>query len=468
MFQLTKWRCVLLAALIAFAVAMPGRVTAESQQEQLYAKLKILSLVLNEIQEKYVESPEAEELVYGAIQGMVETLDPHSSFLTPEEMKDFQIETRGNFTGVGIEITMQDNILTVVSPIEDTPAYRAGVEAGDQIIKIDGKLTKNMTLMEAIKLIRGEKGTEVVLTMHREGEDKMIDIPIVRDVIPLRSIKYDTLEPGYGYLRISNFQGDTSAKLREAIKTLEEENQPLKGLILDLRNNPGGLLDQSIRVSDYFLSGGLVVSTKGKVEEQNMDFEADRETIIGEYPIVVLVNEGSASASEIVAGALQDQKRALILGSQTFGKGSVQTIIPLPDGSGLRLTTARYYTPSGRSIQATGITPDVLVKSPTKREIMREKDLENHLPGERKTKKKDQEAKVEGPADAKPEGPGVEPEGDDVEEKDEEEERPLRRWEDMTLEERLEADPQLREALSLLKQNEVWPLLRAAQNEQAP
>ena len=446
----TRQKLAVIIMVLAWLM-IPVISAAAPHPEETYAKIKILSMVLHEIQEKYVEDPPAEGLIYGAIKGMVETLDPHSSFLTPEEMSEFQIETRGNFTGVGIEITMQDKILTVVSPIEDTPAYKAGVEAGDQIIKIDGKLTKNMSLMEAIRLIRGAKGTAVVLTMHREGAPKMLDIKIVRDVIPLQSVRYERFKNDIGYLRISNFQGDTADKLRDALEKLQADPKPLKGFILDLRNNPGGLLDQSVQVSDQFLSGGLVVSTKGKIEEQNMEFEARPGTVVQDnIPVVVLVNEGSASASEIVAGALQDQKRALILGAKTFGKGSVQTIIPLPDGSGLRLTTARYFTPSGRSIQASGIEPDVTVPSRVLKEgkIVREKDLEKHLVGDEEVKddKQDQTADEE-----------------DVEVIDEEQLKKLgkKRWHEMTLEERLSIDPQLKAAIEILQKNEVPLLMKA-------
>jgi carboxyl-terminal processing protease len=454
MLKASAWRRVLVGFLLVTLLTIPVTArTGETQEDNTYAKIKILSLVLHEIQQKYVEDEKAEDLIYGAIRGMVETLDPHSAFLTPDEMKDFQIETRGNFTGVGIEITIQDGILTVVSPIEGTPAYEAGVEAGDQIVKVDGQLTKNMTLMEAIRLIRGPKGSAVVLTMHREGSDKLIDISIVRDLIPLRSVRHEMLEPGYGYLRISNFQGDTASSLQEALEKMQSGPVPMKGLVLDLRNNPGGLLDQSVRVADEFIKGGLIVYTKGKVENQNMEFEAQNSTVADDYPVVVLVNEGSASASEIVAGALQDRGRAIVVGTKTFGKGSVQTIIPLPDGSGLRLTTARYYTPLGRSIQATGIEPDVVVaaKRSFSGTIVREKDLEKHLTGENevvseqdKTPPKDQKATEEEapPADK------------------------TKRWDQMTLQEKLEADTQLAKALELLKARRVPAMLKAEKTSQ--
>ena len=447
MLKSKAWPKVMLAAVLALVLTVPCLSKAGTPSEDTYAKIKILSLVLHEIQQKYVEDQVPEDLIYGAIKGMVETLDPHSSFMTPEEMGDFQVETRGNFTGVGIEITMENGVLTVVSPIEDTPAFRAGVEAGDQIIKVDGKLTKNMSIMDAIRLIRGPKGSKVILTMHREGVPKLLDISIVRDVIPLRSVKYDVIEPGYGYLRISNFQGDTADKLAEAIEALKNGPVPLKGIVLDLRNNPGGLLEQSVRVADLFLRGGLVVYTRGKIEEQNMEFQARSSVALDDIPVVVLVNEGSASASEIVAGALQDRKRAIILGAKTFGKGSVQTIIPLPDGSGLRLTTARYFTPSGRSIQATGIEPDVVVLDDNeKRKVVREKDLEKHLAGEPGAEDTEIEELTEQPA---------------AEKEDTSTSVPLRKREKMTIKERLAIDPQLSRAFEMLKNNEVLPLLQA-------
>jgi carboxyl-terminal processing protease len=439
---------LLILVIVLGLLAAPVALYARDTQDDTYAKIKILSLVLHEVQQKYVEDTQPDDLIYGAIRGVLKTLDPHSSFMTPDEMKDFQVETRGSFTGVGIEITLKDEVLTVVSPIEDTPAFRAGIQAGDQIVKIDGKSTKDMTLLDAVRVIRGPKGSKVILTVKREGSEKLLDIAIVRDLIPLRSVRHEMLEPGYAYLRITNFQGDTADNTEDALRKLQSKEQ-LKGLIIDLRNNPGGLLDQSVKVSDLFLKGGLVVYTKGKIEEQNMDFKAGPDTVAGDYPIVVLVNEGSASASEIVAGALQDQKRALIVGAKTFGKGSVQTIIPLPDGSGLRLTTARYYTPLGRSIQATGIEPDIEVKSrfAEGRKIVREKDLEKHLMGENETQT---EESIEAEKSEK---------ASDPKKKD----KPPKPLSEMTLKERLEADPQLKKALDLLKGNEVTPLLKAAQ-----
>lgn len=439
------WRQLAAVVIAVGLLLTPLNLRAQSNPDETYAKIKILSLVLNEIQKKYVEDTQPEDLIYGAIKGMLKTLDPHSSFMSPDEMKDFQIETKGSFTGVGIEITIKDDVLTVVSPIEGTPAFKAGVEAGDKIIKIDAKSTKDMTLMDAVRNIRGPKNSKVTLTIMRKGGTRPIKIPIIRTVIPLISVKKEVFENRYGYIRISNFQGDTADEVKKALRQLQSGNNPIQGLILDLRNNPGGLLDQSVQIADMFLDGGLVVYTKGKIEEQSMDFAADEETVAKDYPVVVLVNEGSASASEIVAGALQDQKRAIVVGAKTFGKGSVQTIIPLPDGSGLRLTTARYYTPLGRSIQAAGIDPDIVVASQFTRtgRILREKDLEKHLSGENE---------VDGSEEVDDE--------DIIDESEVNKNKKL--ISEMTYEERLEADPQLKKAIELLKTNQVLPMLKSA------
>jgi carboxyl-terminal processing protease len=325
-------------------------------------------------------------MIYGAIKGMVQNLDPHSSFMTKEEHQDLLIETKGSFSGVGIEISVRDNVLTVVSPIEGTPAYAAGIQAGDKIVRIDDKSTNDMTLTDAVKSIRGKKGTKVKLTIIREAADKPLEFMITRDVIPLKSVRNYLLTPDIGYVRVSTFQSNTSKDLNVALEKLET-GRDLKGLILDLRNNPGGLLSQAIEVSDIFLDSGLIVSTKGRNASQDMAVSANKNKHERDYPIIVMVNGGSASASEIVAGALQDNKRALTLGTRTFGKGSVQTILPLSDGSGLRLTTAKYYTPSGKSIQASGITPDIEIEfvPPVQEEkkespqFMREKDLKGHM-----------------------------------------------------------------------------------------
>jgi carboxyl-terminal processing protease len=364
------------------------RVSAEDQT--VYENLQIFSDVLDIVQENYVQEVKSEELVEGAISGMLRTLDPHSSYLDPDAYKELQVETKGSFGGIGIEITIRDGMLTVVSPLEGTPAYELGIQAGDQILRVDGEPTKEMTLMEAVKKMRGPKGTNVVLTIMREEFTKPQDFVITRATIAIKSVRSKTLEPGYGYIRLSQFQSSTARDLRKEIAKLEKENKSLKGLVLDLRNNPGGLLDQAVKVSDEFLNEGLIVYTGGRLKSQDMRFEAHMNTRPHSYPIVVLVNEGSASAAEIVAGALQDHKRAVVVGVKTFGKGSVQTVMPLRNGAALRLTTAIYYTPNGRSIQAKGIEPDIVVERVLPGRIeddrhgskaIREEDLKNHMDG---------------------------------------------------------------------------------------
>ncbi len=358
------------------------------ENQDAYQYLKLFSDVISIVQDNYVEKTDQKKLMYGAITGMLRELDPHSSFLKPEDYKELQIETKGKFGGLGIEITIRDNILTVVSPLEGTPADKAGIQANDQIMKIDDLPTQDMSLMDAVQKMRGPKGSKVKLTILRKGLQKPLEVELVRDIISIQSVKSHTLEPGFGYVRISTFQSGTANDLRKALNQLEAENPGLQGLIVDLRNDPGGLLDQAVEVSDEFLEEGLIVYTGGRLENQKMRFEAHKKATPQTYPIVVLVNSGSASASEIVAGALQDHKRAIIMGEQTFGKGSVQTVIPLNDGSALRLTTSLYYTPSGRSIQAKGITPDIVVKmeNPKGEETqsedsmrLREKDLPRHM-----------------------------------------------------------------------------------------
>jgi carboxyl-terminal processing protease len=316
----------------------------------------------------------------------VSTLDPHSSFLTPEEFRELQIETKGRFSGIGIEITLKDRVLTVVSPIEGTPAFRAGLMAGDQILKIDGKPTRNMNLTEAVRLIRGTKGSKVTLSINRQGFTQPKDFAIVRDIIPIHSVKARLIDDTIGYIRLANFQDQTDSDLRNYLRKMRQRLKPFKGLVLDLRNDPGGLLEQAVQVADEFLSSGLIVYTQGRNAQQSMRFYArpGQEGEVKSFPLVVLINEGSASASEIVAGALKDQKRAVVVGTKSFGKGSVQTIIPLEDGSALRLTTALYYTPSGQTINEKGIIPDIVVtepETPTGKTLqtLREEALERHM-----------------------------------------------------------------------------------------
>jgi carboxyl-terminal processing protease len=358
-----------------------------AKSEESYEGLKIFSDVIELIEKEYVDEVESKELIQKAIQGMVQSLDPHSSLLPPEAFEDLQIDTKGKFTGIGIHITMKDGFVTVISPIEDTPAYNAGIIAQDRIIKVDGKPVKD--LREAVNMMRGPKGTRVSVTIARQGEKEPIEFELVRDVIPIVSVKEIDLKPGYGYIRLSQFSGSTTKELEAALEKMESAKVPMKGLILDLRNNGGGLLNQAIKVSDLFLEEGKILSIEGRNKKNTKVYMATPDTISRKYPIVVLINSGSASASEIVAGALQDQKRALILGTTSFGKGSVQTVETLRDGSGLKLTIARYYTPSGRSIQAKGIEPDIVLKhkriDPKESQeegLLKEKDLLNHLEAE--------------------------------------------------------------------------------------
>ncbi len=337
------------------------RVSARSEgKEGVYEKLKLFTEVMEIVQREYVEEVKPEDLIIGAIQGMLQSLDPHSSYLTPDMFKELQVETKGSFGGLGIEIGIRDGILTVISPIEDTPAWRAGIKAGDKIIKIDGEPTKGLSLMECVKRLRGPKGTKVTITIMREGFTEPKDFTIVRDIIKIKSVKARKLENGFVYLRIAQFQERTADDFSKAIEDLEKETK-IRGMVLDLRSNPGGLLNQAVEIADFFLDKGVIVTVKGRGEER-MEFRAKEEGTLPHWPVVVLVNHGSASASEIVAGALQDYGRAVIMGRRTFGKGSVQTIIPLEDGSGIRLTTARYFTPKGRSIQEKGIEPDITLE----------------------------------------------------------------------------------------------------------
>jgi carboxyl-terminal processing protease len=322
--------------------------------------LRTFAEVFGRIKSDYVEDVEDGELLASAIRGMLGGLDPHSSYLDPDAYRDLRVGTTGEFGGLGIEVGMEDGFVKVIAPIDDTPAQRAGMQAGDLIVRIDGKPVKGLSLSDAVGLMRGKPGSEIELTVVREGEGNPLKISIVRAVIKVASVKSRTLEPGYGYLRVSNFQARTTEDLLAEVAKLKTDNKAgLKGVVLDLRNNPGGVLNAAVGVSDAFLEEGLIVYTMGRDEEGKLEFKAGPDDVLDGAPLAVLVNGGSASASEIVAGALQDQRRAVIMGEKTFGKGSVQTIVPIDDRTALKLTTARYYTPSGRSIQALGIEPDI-------------------------------------------------------------------------------------------------------------
>lgn len=395
MFRKSRVRKYILISLVAVFVSLVSATAYRSATAAGtdYESIELFTDVLAIVKKSYVEEVDTKKLIYGAINGMLAALDPHSSFMPPDTYKELKLDTKGEFGGLGIEISIKDGILTVISPIEDTPAYRAGIKAGDQILKIDDKFTKDLTIMDAVKRMRGVKGTKVTLTIMREGFDKPKDFPLTRDIIQVKSIKFKMLDDGYGYVRIAQFQEKTADDLQKALDSLNESAKgKLNGLVLDLRNDPGGLLDQAVKVSETFLAEGkLIVYTEGREKDAQMKFSSRAGKKQPDYPIVALINSGSASASEIVAGALQDHKRAVVMGVQSFGKGSVQTIIPLSDNSGLRLTTAKYYTPSGRSIQAKGIVPDIVVERieldvKEKKESMhlREKDLENHFENDKK------------------------------------------------------------------------------------
>ncbi|WP_028315226.1 S41 family peptidase [Desulfatibacillum aliphaticivorans] len=369
--------------------------TAQADEEA-YKNLKLFSQVIEIIENNYVDEVKTEDLISGAIQGMVQTLDPHSEFMPPESYKDLKESTKGEFGGIGIQISMKDGYVTVIAPIMGTPGFRAGIQAGDVIVAVDGESTLDMKLTEAVKKMRGEKGTYVTLSIYRKGMKKAKDYKILRDIIEVASVHETSLAPHFGYVRITNFTESTETDLLEAIEGLRQDEQELSGLILDLRNNPGGLLHQAISVSDVFLSKGVIVSHKGRRATSSQEYHASPSRRDVKCPMVVLINGGSASASEIVAGALQDHRRAVLLGTTSFGKGSVQTVEPLRDGYALKLTIARYYTPSGRSIQAEGIVPDIIVKAGFDKKkkddkddeensefvYLKEKDLKNHLDAE--------------------------------------------------------------------------------------
>jgi len=391
-YNLFSLRFFVVMAVCVF-ISIAGFKSTLQADDNTYKSLKLFADVLEELEKNYVDDVDSEELIHNAIKGMVGNLDPHSSFMPPEAFDELQDDTKGEFSGIGIVITMKDAILTVVSPIEGTPAYKAGIQAGDIIIRIDDKSTKDMALWEAVNMMRGPRHKIVLITVIRENEPESIEFSLKRDMIPMESVRSAMLEPGYGYLRITNFRMSTFDDIKKHLEKLESKNNGLNGLIMDLRNNPGGLLAQAVKISDLFLAQGNIVSIKGRQERNTQVFKAYPDDEDRNYPVVVLINGGSASASEIVAGALQDHSRALILGTPSFGKGSVQTVRPLKEGFGIKYTIARYYTPKERSIQAKGIEPDIEVeyeilekkekKISTFDRMIREKDLRNSLKPEK-------------------------------------------------------------------------------------
>jgi carboxyl-terminal processing protease len=434
---------LLVGIALGFFLAAQWVPSVSAVPRQDYESLEAFTNILAIVKKNYVEEVETKNLVGGAINGMLSSLDPHSAYLTPELYKELQMDTQGRFGGLGIEITIRGGILTVVSPIEDTPAAKAGVKPGDQIFKIEDEFTKDMTLVDAVKKMRGPKGTKITISIKREGVPELINFTLMRDTIRVQSVRSRNLEEGYGYIRLAQFQERSDRDLQRSLEKMAAEKSGIKGVVLDLRNNPGGLLTQAVRIADLFLDSGMIVYTEGRIESQKQKYFAQKDGSWMDFPMVVLVNGGSASASEIVAGALQDHKRAVVLGTKTFGKGSVQTILPLDDSSALRLTTARYFTPKGRSIQAAGIVPDIIVESvpqaegkvdEKRRPGLREENLPGHLPSQQQTPNSQQEP---GEKDKEKQIPSSGPTGDDS----------------------IDNDAQLKRALDLLKSWDVFKQL---------
>ena len=379
-------RAWLASIIVATAIAGPQApafgaketATSDNSNEEIYKELDLFEHALSIVRSDYVEEPKAKDLIYGALKGMLSTLDPYSQFLDPDSYNELKVDTEGEFGGLGIEITIKDDLLTIISPIDDTPAYNAGLRAGDRIVKIDGELTRGITLLEAVKKLRGKPKTKVTLTIFREGETELKETELERAIITIESVREaNILEDHIAYIRLSDFREKTADDLSAAIKRLKE--QAMDSLILDLRNNPGGLLDVAVSVAELFLNRNqLIVTTRGRLRNQNQELRARAAGSVNGVPLVVLINEGSASASEIVAGAIQDHHRGVIMGTKSHGKASVQTIFPLKDGSALRLTTSKYFTPSGRSIHGQGIPPDVEVpfQRPPEEKSKEEKDKE--------------------------------------------------------------------------------------------
>lgn len=447
--------CVFFSLLSAvyFVLGISAGYTADNEKsyEKIFEELKVFTDVLSIVERDYVREVQGDELVQGAIKGMLTALDPHSGYLEPEFYQDLRVQTKGEFGGLGIEITIRDGLLVVVAPMEGSPAEKAGILAGDKIVKIEGNFTKEFSLVDAVKRLRGPKGTPIEISVLREGYDDLIDVRIIRDRITVKSVRHRLLEPGFGYVRVSQFVESTADDLQESLRELANENnsEDLRGLVLDLRNNPGGLLTQAVRVTDLFLDEGVIVYTDGRVEEQKQKFFAQKRGTQAHYPIIIIVNEGSASASEIVSGALQDHGRAIVLGTQTFGKGSVQTITPLTNGGALTLTTALYYTKSGRSIQATGITPDIIheLELPAREA----EELEEARPKRRplRFREGDLPGAIENPNGVSDETSSTSTESELG--KSISAPKPIERPQDLSTAELLERDSQLRRSLELLK-----------------
>ncbi len=400
--KILVWVLALVFVSVLTKVAIPA--LERQKRDEIYKQIELFSYTLSVVESEYVKEVETKDLIYGALKGMLSSLDPHSQFLDPETYGELKVDTEGQFGGLGIEITIRDGLLTVITPLEDTPAWNQGIKAGDKIVKIDDELTRDFTLTDAVKKLRGKPGTEVNVTILREKEQKLLDIKIVREIIKVKEVKEaKILEDNIGYIRLAAFSERTAKETKKALADLEKNG--VDALVLDLRNNPGGLLDVAEKVAEFFLeSGQTVVSTEGRRLLQNSVYKAKLKKPYLEWPMVVLVNEGSASGSEIVAGALQDNKRAIIMGTKTFGKGSVQTVLPLGDGSALRLTTSEYFSPLGKTINEVGITPDVIVdeaemslsKKKSRIEKLFEDIQEGKLPDEEEDK--DEEVVIKKPS----------------------------------------------------------------------
>lgn len=391
------WIVILvLAVTSAFAAKLVATKEQPRTSDSRYEELGLFTSVLDKVKKDYVEPVSTQKLIYGALKGMISSLDPHSGFMTPNEYSDLQVSTQGQFGGVGMTITLKDGILTVIAPIDGTPAAKAGIESGDKIVMIDDKPTRDMTLEQDLNMIRGPSGTKVKITIIRAGLREPKTFILTREIIKIKSVRYDIIDGHYAYIRIIQFQETTNNELEKALDEIHKKtDNKIYGVILDLRNNPGGLLDQAVAVASRFIKSGLIVYTKGRLEDQQLRFTASGKNVQPDYPMVVLINGGTASAAEIVTGALKDHKRAIIVGTPSFGKGSVQTIIPLEDGSALRLTTALYYTPNGKSIQAEGIQPNITMHEEKVVEEesqnifgIKEKDLRGHFPAQNHVQEK--------------------------------------------------------------------------------